>query len=275
VRREKIAIGRRRIGYLSAETPVHGARQQSLRTVVFLHAFPLNADMWQPQVVAPPAGWRMIAPDYRGFGESSPAESAKTTMNDLAGDVIDLLDRLEITESVLAGCSMGGYMAFEAMESAPNYFSGLVLIDTRANADTEEGKANRRKMLDLVDREGSEALATEMTPKLLGASTERERPDLVKHVQQMIRSTDPAAIKMAITAMMNRKDMTTSLSDIKVPTLIITGAEDALIPLSASEHMRVAIKGAELATIPLAGHLPNLEQTTPFDVELQRFLQRF
>ena len=280
MRREQITIGRKRIGYLTSEPdrqgkdPAH-ARQQPLQTVLFLHAFPLNADMWHPQIVAVPAGWRMIAPDYRGFGQSSPSDSPRTTMNDLAGDAIDLLDRLEITEAVIAGCSMGGYVAFELVESAPKYAKGLVLIDTRAGADTEEGKAARRKMLETVDNGGSEVIANEMTPKLLGETTKRERPDLVKHLHHMIRSTNPAAIKMAVTAMMERKDMTTLLDRIHVPTLIVAGVEDTLIPLSAIQQMHGAIKGSKLELIPFAGHLPNLEQTTPFDAAMQLFLQRF
>src|SRR3954471_9515481 len=114
MRREQISAGRRQISYLVSETASGGARREPLRTVVFLHAFPLNSEMWHAQMGALPPGWRMIAPDYRGFGQSSlAADSGKTQMNDLAGDVIDLLDRLEITSAVVAGCSMGGYVAFE------------------------------------------------------------------------------------------------------------------------------------------------------------------
>jgi pimeloyl-ACP methyl ester carboxylesterase len=275
MRREQIRIGRRQIGYLISETPAPGARQQPLRNVVFLHAFPLSAQMWRPQIDVVPAGWRMIAPDYRGFGQSSPSDSPETTMKDLAGDLIDLLDHLEIHEAVVAGCSMGGYVAFELLASAPHYVKGLVLIDTRAGADSEEGKAGRRKMLEKVDTGGSEVIASEMTPKLLGATSQRESPGLVKQVQEMIRSTDPAAIKMAVTAMMERKDMTASLNDVKVPALVIAGAEDTLIPLAAAEEMHRAIPRSAFEIIPLAGHLPNLEQATAFDVALQRFLGRF
>ena len=142
----------------------------------------------------------MIAPDYRGFGRSAPSDSPRCTMNDLAGDAIDLLDRLEITEAVVAGCSMGGYVALELIESAPRYAKGLVLIDTRAGADTEDGKASRRRMLETIDVGGSAAVADEMTPKLLGDTTRRERPDLVEHIHHMIRSANPAAIKTAVTA---------------------------------------------------------------------------
>ena len=188
MRRDQITIGQKRISYLTAESPLPGSRQQPLRNLVFLHAFPLNAAMWEPQMGAVPPGWRMIAPDYRGFGESSPAGAA--TMNDLAGDVVDLLDRLDIHEAVVAGCSMGGYVAFELLASARSYVTGLVLVDTRAGSDTEEGKAGRRKMLEKVEKEGSRAIADDMTPKLLGATTQRER-SLVCHRNARAPSSSP------------------------------------------------------------------------------------
>jgi 3-oxoadipate enol-lactonase len=130
-------------------------------------------------------------------------------------------------------------------------------------------------MLEKVDKGGSAAIAEEMTPKLLGATSQRDRPDLVKHVHRMIASTDPAAIKMAITAMMGRKDMSGLLGTINIPTLIIAGAEDTLIPLPAMQQMHGAIAGAKFQTIDGAGHLPNLEQPTTFDVMLQNFLSQF
>jgi 3-oxoadipate enol-lactonase len=276
MRRDQITVGSKQLSYLVSETPSVGARQEPLRHLVFLHAFPLNADMWDQQLGEAPAGWRMIAPDYRGFGQCAlPSEPEKTGMNDLAGDVIDILDRLNVTSAVLAGCSMGGYVAFEIVQSAAAYVSGLVLIDTRAGADTEEGKVGRRRMLDTIEKGGAEAIADEMTPKLLGATTQRERPDLVKHVHQMIRSAHPGAIKMAVHAMMNRHDMTPLLPKIKVPVLIVAGAEDTLMPRAAMDEMAAAVKGATFETIPSAGHLPNLERAAAFDEVLQQFLRQF
>ena len=114
-----------------------------------------------------------------------------------------------------------------------------------------------------------------MTPKLLGATIRRERPDLVKQIDHMIRGAHPAAIRMAVEAMMNRRDMTPALGRITVPTLIIAGAEDTLIPAAAIQEMHRAIKHSQLVTIPFAGHLPNLEQPDPFDVELQQSLRQF
>jgi len=281
VRREQLNIGNRSVSYLVASgdsdlaAKPAGVRQHPYSTVLFLHAFPLDAGMWQSQLEATPPGWRMLAPDYRGFGQSSPSPPIATTMNDFAGDAIDLLDRLEVSEAVVVGCSMGGYVAFEMLASAPNYLKGLMLVDTRATPDTPEGRTARQAMLEAVDREGSEAVAREMTPKLLGETSKREQPDLVAHVHHVISATNPAAIKMAIRAMMERKDMTQSLASIHVPTVVVAGAEDALIPATAIQQMHGGIKAAKLETIDRAGHLPNLEQPDRFNAVLHRFLGQF
>lgn len=275
MRREQVTIGRKQIGYLASDPSAPATRQRPPRTVVFLHAFPLTAEMWEPNLSVLRDGWRAIAPDYRGFGRSSLPDAPQYRLTDFAGDVVDLLDHLEIAQAVVVACSMGGYVAFEMWKSAPNYFSGLVLVSTRANADTEEGKAGRRKMIELVDREGVEAVANQMVPKLLGATTQRDRKDLVKHVRNLVLSNRPQGVRTALNAMMERRDFTAMLGDIKVPAAaIVAGAEDTLIPVSASESMQGAIKGSTLDIIAMAGHLPNLEQTTAFDAVLWKFLQR-
>lgn len=272
MRREQAAIGRKQIGYVVSE-PTVSARQRPLRTIVFLHAFPLTSEMWGRNLGALPEGWRGIAPDLRGFGRSS-LPAPKSSIDDLAGDVIDLLDDLKITQAVVVGCSMGGYVAFEMMRSAEKYVSALVLVDTRAEADTEEGRARRLKMIELVDTSGAEGVAGEMVPKLLGATTQRERPDLVKQVHDLVLSNQPAAIRTAAAAMMDRRDSTKLLDGIRVPTLVVHGAEDSLIPPSVSEVMHMAIRRSDLEVVPLSGHLPNIEQPTLFDANLHQFLQK-
>jgi 3-oxoadipate enol-lactonase len=274
MRREQVTIGRKQIGYLVSEPAAPASRQHPTRSVLFLHAFPLTAEMWEPNLGVLPDGWRSIAPDYRGFGRSTLPDAPQHRMTDFAGDIVDLLDRLEIAQAIVVACSIGGYVAFEMWKSARNYFSGLVLVSTRATADTEEGKAGRRKMIELAEREGVEAVANQMVPKLLGATVQRDRPDLVKRVRNLALSNKPEGVRAALAAMMERRDFTGMLGDIDVPTAIVAGAEDTLIPVSASESMQGAIKGSTLDVIAQAGHLPNLEQTTPFDAILQKFLKR-
>jgi pimeloyl-ACP methyl ester carboxylesterase len=135
-----VALARHR--YL--DVPAAGDRPRG--TLVLLHAFPLNARMWEPQLALASHGWRVIAPHLRGFdgGVDEPGDSS---VDDYAGDVIDLLDSLHIKDAVIGGLSMGGYVAFALVRRAPSYVRGLILADTRSQADTPEGVENRKKML--------------------------------------------------------------------------------------------------------------------------------
>jgi 3-oxoadipate enol-lactonase len=257
------AIGRLR--YLEASP--HGRVQG---TLLLLHAFPLNARMWEPQLVLAEQGWRVIAPQLRGFdGATDPAASS---VDDYAGDVIDLLDGLHVHEAVIGGLSMGGYVTFAMFRHAPRYFRGMILADTRPQADTPEGADGRTRMLALVREKGPEAVSQQMIPRLLGESTRRERPDVVERTRALILANSVDAIAGAITALKTRPDSTALLESIRCPTLIVVGDEDALTPPELSEDMQHAIPGSEFALIPKAGHLSNLERPEEFNAALARFL---
>ena len=266
MRRETATVGRKTLGYLISEPAQPAIRQRPNSTVVFLHAFPLQSAMWEPNLGAMPEGWRAVAPDFRW--------EAGAGMADLAGDVVDLLDHLQVTRAAVVGCSFGGYVAFEMVRSAPRYISALGLVSTRPGADSDEGRANRMKMIELVEREGVEAIAGQMVPKLLGATTQRDRPDLANHARNLILQNTPARIKAAVTAMMERKDSTPILTAIDVPALIVHGSEDALIPPAEAVGMSRAIRASRLELIPSSGHLPNLEQPARFDGLLWEFLNK-
>ena len=240
-------------------------------TLVLLHAFPLSARMWEPQLALAEQGWRVVAPHFRGFDGGS-TEQQVTSVDDYAGDVIDLLDALHLEEAVIGGLSMGGYVAFALLRLAPRYVRGLVLADTRSQADTPEGVDGRRRMLALLREKGSAAIADQMIPKLLGVSTRDEHPALVERVRGMILANSADAIAGGITALMTRPDSTPLLSGIHTPTLIVVGEEDELTPPALSEGMHGSIAGSELVTIPKAGHLANLEQPEVFNAALTRFL---
>jgi pimeloyl-ACP methyl ester carboxylesterase len=195
-------------------------------------------------------------------------------MDDSAGDVIDLLDSLHVQQAVIGGLSMGGYVTFALLRNAATYFQGLVLADTRPQADTPEGVQARQRMLTLVRDQGPGAVADDMLPKLLGESTRRQRADLVEEVRAIVLSNGTEAIAGAITAMMTRPDSTPLLSTIKLPALIVVGEEDTLTPPQLSVDMHNAISGSQLVRIPGAGHMSNLEQPGAFNEALITFLNR-
>ena len=235
-----------RLRYL--EAPAEGDRPRG--TLLLLHAFPLNARMWESQLQLASHGWRIVAPHLRGFADGG-SDPQSFTVDDYACDVIDLLDALRIEEAVIGGLSMGGYTAFAILRRAPRYVRGLILADTRSQADTPEGVAGRTRMLQLLAEKGPSAVVDEMIPKLLGASTRASHPD---RVRTLALSNPTEAIAGAIRVLMTRPDSSTLLSFIHFPTLIVVGEEDTLTPPALSEEMHRAIAGSELVVLPRAGH---------------------
>lgn len=272
MRRDRVEIGRKTISYLTVEPSTPQVHQRPPRTVVFLHAFPLQAAMWKSTLASVPDDWRAIAPDFRGFGESTLPDAGNGSIAELAGDVVDLLDRLQIARTAVIGCSMGGYVLFELLRIAPNYVGAVGLVSTRAGADNDEGRKNREKMIETIDREGVEAVATQMVPKLLGASTQRGRPDTVTHVRNLIIHNGRAGVKAAVAAMRDRTDSTPLLGRIGVPALVAHGREDVLIPPTEAEAMHRAIATARCEMMADCGHLPNIEQPRAFAGALWQFL---
>lgn len=241
--------------------------------VVLLHAFPLSADMWRPQLERVADGWRLIAPDLRGFGPGAAVLEGRTSIDDLAAGVDAVLDALGIESAAIGGLSMGGYVTFALFRRSPGRFNAIVLADTKAPADTAEGKAARQKMLDLVRREGPPAVASQMVPKLLGETSRRDRPELEGLVRDMIVSNHAEGIAGAIEAMMDRPDSTPLLSSrLSIPALVLVGAEDTLTPPAESETMQQRMERSRLVVLPGAGHLSNLETPDAFSQALEDFL---
>lgn len=241
--------------------------------VVLVHAFPLAHRMWEPQLAALSGEFRLVAYDVRGFGESDVGDG-QYTMELLVDDLLAVLDGLAIERAVVCGLSMGGYIALRAAEREPARLRGLVLCDTRSEADSDEGKLKRAAAIRKVKREGVAAFAAELAPLLLGPTTRRARPELEARVREMIEANSPAGICGAQLAMAARTETTAALPGIGVPTLVLVGEEDGLTPPSDSEAMRRRIPGAEMATVPAAGHLSNLESPEAFTHHLRDFLRR-
>jgi pimeloyl-ACP methyl ester carboxylesterase len=200
------------------------------------------------------------------------ADATQTTIDDYAGDIVDLLDTLRIPEAVIGGVSMGGYVAFALFRRAARYFRGMVLADTRASADTPEGIEGRKRMLQLVRDKGPQGVADDMIPKLVGETTRRSRPDVVDLVRRLVLENSADAIAGAIHALMTRPDSTPLLAGIDCPTLVIVGDEDTVTPRPAAEELQRGIARSELVVVPGAGHLSSLEQPDAFNEALAGFL---
>ena len=268
--RQFVHVASRTISYFDSAP---GARDA--RVVLLLHAFPLGAGMWEGQLKVMPPGWRLIAPDLRGFGGSSmPLPDERPSMDDYATDVLDVVNDLGITAAVVGGCSMGGYALFALMRRAPQLAKALILVDTRTGADTPEGRGNRRNMLALLDREGPSGVARDMMPKLLGKTTLQERPDVEPLVRRLIKQHSADALRGAIQRMIGRTDSSDVLQASDLPRLVIVGEEDTLTPPEEARKMVEGHTGSTLVVMPRTGHLPNLEQPTAFNEHLTAFLSR-
>jgi 3-oxoadipate enol-lactonase len=238
--------------------------------VVLVHAFPLNATLWRPQIERAPTGWHFVAPDLPGFGASR--QPPAQTMEQMAKEVLKVLDEQRIERAVIGGLSMGGYVTMALYRMAPERFSALVLADTRATADNEQQKDGRLKMIATVREKGPRAIADEMLPKLLGATSQRERPELATHVREIIEANSADAIAGALEAMMGRPDSRPQLAGMSVPALVLCGEEDGLTPPADSDALHAGIKGSRLVMLPGAGHLSNIEAPAAFSDALNTFL---
>jgi len=226
--------------------------------LLFVHGFPFDHALWRHQLKTFP-GWRRIAPDLRGVGSSGvPTEGY--SMARYADDLVDVLDALDVAAAVVCGLSMGGYVLFELLRRHLPRVRAAILCDTRAEADTEEGRRGRDEMIALARSGGAGAVADRMLPTLLAADTRAERPEVEGQVREMIERTPVVGLVGALQAMRDRVDSTPLLADLRLPVLVLAGASDGITTPESGLALAEKIKGARFATVAGAGHLPPLEQ---------------
>ena len=238
--------------------------------LLFVHGYPFDGSLWRHQAGAVP-GWRTLIPDLRGLGRSD-APDLGYSMATYADDLAGLLDALGVDEVVLAGLSMGGYVAFEFLRRHRPRVRGLVLVDSRAQGDSAEGRKGRDAAMAAAREGGAPLIADQMLPRLLAASAAEP---LRESVRAMMAAAPVAGLLGALAAMRDRPDSTGFLPSLAgLPTLIVVGEEDQLTPPKDAEAIAKAIPGARLAVIPHAGHLAPLEQPEAFNEHLRTFLVR-
>ncbi|HEX6493123.1 MAG TPA: alpha/beta fold hydrolase [Candidatus Dormibacteraeota bacterium] len=235
-----------------------------------LHAFPLDASQWDHQVAVLGDRWRCLRADAFGCG-SSPPPAPGLTLDDVAAGVLGALDERGVGEVAVVGLSMGGYTAMAMLRAAPERVRALVLADTRDGADADGARADRLEMARRVRAGGVEPIVEPMVQRLLSA-TGREEPHIADPLRSRIRHCTPEGIAACQEAMAARPDSSEVVAAVRVPTLVVCGAEDAVTTPEEMRTMAARISGARFSVVEGAGHLANLEQPAAFGELLAGFL---
>ncbi|MEV6192956.1 alpha/beta fold hydrolase [Streptomyces sp. NPDC051920] len=240
--------------------------------VLLIHGHPFNRTLWAPQAEAlVAAGHRVITPDLRGYGESA-VDTGPVYLSDFADDLVALLDHLDIDSAVVGGVSMGGQIAMEMQRAQPHRVRALVLSDTSAPAETDEGKVFRNRLADRLLAEGMNGYADEVIGKMLADYNVTAQPDVAEHVLGMMRATDPRGAAAALRGRAERPDYRDTLAAVRTPVLIVVGADDVYTPVADAEAIHRLVPHAVLAVVEGAGHLPGAEQPDRFNTALLDFL---
>jgi 3-oxoadipate enol-lactonase len=237
--------------------------------VLLVHAFPLDREMWRPQIERWSPHRRVVSVDLRGFGESPRTDGSRVSMRRHADDLVQVLDHLEIAQVSLVGLSLGGYVGLAFAEFYPDRLRTLVLAHTRATADSFETKAARERQIQQILAEGIEALASSLPAKMLGSRAPAAARNLVR---DLVARQDPNGAISALRGMEQREDRTAIAAGLTLPVLVIGGAEDELVPPIEALGLHATIPGSEWIEFPGAGHLSNLERPDSFSAAVARFL---
>ena len=241
-------------------------------TLIFIHGFPFNRTMWAQQAALYQRDFRVVTYDQRGHGESE-LGNTHYMFEFFVDDLIGLMDQLKIDRAILCGLSMGGYVALRAAERNPERVRGLILCDTKSEADSDAGKLKRASDLRMIQEQGLNIFAEKFSKAVLSPRN-ISNTDIVECVRQMIMGNKPEGVQATLIALATRTDTTASLRRVQVPTLILVGEDDALTPPAASLAMHGRITNSEHTVIPNAGHMSNIENPSFFNARLTDFLAK-
>jgi len=242
------------------------------KPLLLLHAFPLNAAMWEPQIKALENECLLLAPDVPGFGNSADAPGFES-LDELARALHGVIAARGVERAAIAGCSMGGYLAFALLRVAPGLATALAFINTKASVDDDAGRAKRLDLAQRAEREGCAFLSNEWPPSALSPFTLAQRPAVVENVAQLIAQATARGVIDAQKAMAARPDSTPLLSRIDVPAIVIQGLDDRFVPSADARAMASSISGSAFVGVSDAGHLPNLENPSPVNVALLQLVK--
>lgn len=278
IEHKRITVGDIGISYLIREAQANqeapkGNSKSAMEkdTIIFLHGFPFNKNMWISQLEALPPNFTGIAVDIRGHGNSTMGHGF-FSVDLFATDLLEFMRKMEIGKAVLCGVSMGGYIALRAHELAPDKFTALILSDTNSFSDGNEGKVKRFDTIKSVLKHGTRAFALTFSQKVFSKQSLENNRHAVQLIKSSIRRNNVRSICATLLALASRTETTGHLENIKIPTLLVWGAEDEVTPKSQADPFIKNIPKARFVEFEDCGHLPNLEDSEGFNREMNAFL---
>jgi pimeloyl-ACP methyl ester carboxylesterase len=241
------------------------------KSIVFLHGFPYDHTMWKAQIDELSEKYFCVTYDIRGLGES-PVGDGQFTMESFVDDLETIIDELKLDKPVLCGLSMGGYIALRALERMEENFSAVILCDTRADADGNEGKLKRAAAINRINKEGLAPFAKDFITNCYGDFYKHNYKEEFEKRIAKSSAFDPVGVKGSLLAMLGRNDTAEYLSKIKIPTLVICGENDALTPPPVMKAMAEKINGAEFVVINNSGHMSPIEKPKEVNEAIKKFL---
>jgi pimeloyl-ACP methyl ester carboxylesterase len=239
--------------------------------LVLIHGYPLDRSMWYGVIAALGSGVRVIAPDLRGFGKAAPAEG-EPEIEAMAEDVLQFLMAEKVERAVIAGMSMGGYVALALASMDPNRVAGLALVNSQVYADTDEVRAGRREMIKKIRAEGPGAAAQAAIPKLFSPARAAD-PDFQKFAIDGADKAGVGGLTWALEAMARRPDRSHVIADAQFPVLILHSTEDRLIPAEKAQQMATLNRDAHVMIVKGAGHCAAIEAPDEVATTLRKFLE--
>jgi pimeloyl-ACP methyl ester carboxylesterase len=234
--------------------------------LTLLHGYPLDHTIWLELVPGLNKAARLILPDLRGHGQS-PEPQGPYSMLEMAEDVVELWDTLGIEKSVIGGHSMGGYVALALARYFPERLAGLALIASRTNADAPDKKTARLASIEDVRKNGVREAVSGMPAKLSYNNNVRER------CREIVLDASPVGVMGTLAAMADRPDSLDLFLNLEIPTLIIAGEDDQIVPVDSLRAVAQKMKEPRLVEISGAGHMPMLEKPDEVASALKAFIQ--
>jgi pimeloyl-ACP methyl ester carboxylesterase len=243
------------------------------QAIIFIHGFPYDHTMWDSQIDALKEKYFCITYDIRGLGKSYVGDG-QFTMEAFVWDLYSIMDELHIEKPILCGLSMGGYISLRAIEKEHNRFAGLILCDSRSEADNNDGKIVRSTAIDKVNVQGVGAFVSEFVPKCFHPKTPERLTDMYDRIFTIAKNQNSVGVKGSLLAMLSRRDTTPSLKNIEIPTLILVGKKDALTPPKTMKKIAKKIKNSEFFRVPKSGHMTPLENPAFVNERILEYLEK-